>query len=136
MQLYDMSEECEEEVRNELDLRNKDGIFSRILKEFDEKFEYYDHFSLNPDELNILAENLRYFKQGNFVSAIHKEVEGVGKVIIFDFYTDICNVYELIRDSIYSKWYQQPFLIISKDRIADRLKYLVNQYLIRKEGEE
>ena len=136
MQIYDMSKEYAEGVRKELNSSNEDGIFSHILKKLNETFKYTDYFYLDPNDLKDLAGRLQVFKKGDFVSDVHTYVEGVGNVVIFDFYTDICNVFELIRDSIDMKFYQQPILFINKNRIADRLKELVRQYLTREKEEE
>lgn len=135
MQLYDMSQECVDEVKSTLDLEHKGGIYSRILTKIADVFGHNDYYSLNPNDLEDLATKLRSFESGEFVPNIRKYVKSIGSIIVFNFYTDVCNVFDVIKDNINYKLYQEPMLIVNTKNIYATLQYRVEQYLNREEEE-
>ena len=143
MYLYEMTDEQAATVRKELDSNNTDGIFYTILGSVKEHFYDGDgvwyRFTSEPfsNGLHILGADIDAFEgciryKDTWTPYKLRDESGV----YFDFYEDICNVQNLIKESVeLSKLPEtgEPILEIDLNILITTIEYLVEEYLNKKE---
>lgn len=138
MYLYEMTEEQAAQIRKELSLSNKQGMFHTIVSYIQDEFGRYggkfklEHCYLQKlgSELDTLKTHLLYHDKS--VQLAFQE----DWVCYFDFDKDVCNIRDLILQNISLDWLPDTLELIIKvniDVIIGVLKYEVFKYLNKKE---
>ena len=138
MYLYEMTEEQATQIRKELSLSNRQGMFHTIVSYIQDEFGRYggqfklEHCYLQElgSELDTLKTHLMY--QDNSVQLAFQE----DWVCYFDFEKDICAIRDLILQNMNLYWLPdtgEPVIKINIDVIIGVLKYEVSRYLNKKE---
>ena len=140
MNLNEMTEDQANQVRDELNPKNRNGMLYRILAGIDETFGDDGHwYAIDPEGLTILSGDLYHFqdcymdREGIIIPTILVEED---RKEYFNFDKDVCNVYELIRRSVVRETIpeeDEPILVVEAAEVITTIKYMVEEYLNKKE---